>query len=314
MNEPSTAWQEAIQPGEDKRFARLAERMKQAHIRLNRRHGKGRFLHRKETLGAEGHFEVYSDLPDAARYGVFREPRLCRALIRFSNGSPDIAANSRPDIRGFAVRILDQSGQAALNGTTDHQDFLLINHDHLTARDSRDFVEIAVRSSRGYLPLFWYLLRRDGIRGVLPRLRELNHTLAKPFRGYAADRFDTVLPHKVGPFAARILLKPMNPRPAQMDDFIDDFAAKLAIAPISYELALQFYLDEERTPLEDHRRAWDEEVSPPLPVGRLTIERAGADIDGVGFDPWSGLEAHRPLGEIMRARKLSYQESRKARL
>jgi hypothetical protein len=31
------------------------------------------------------------------------------------------------------------------------------------------------------------------------------------------------------------------------------------------------------------------------------------------FDPWSGLLAHRPLGEVMRARKVAYLVSQKGR-
>jgi hypothetical protein len=31
------------------------------------------------------------------------------------------------------------------------------------------------------------------------------------------------------------------------------------------------------------------------------------------FDPWQALAAHRPLGEVMRARKVVYFESEKAR-
>jgi hypothetical protein len=38
-----------------------------------------------------------------------------------------------------------------------------------------------------------------------------------------------------------------------------------------------------------------------------------ARIEASVFDPWQTLAAHRPLGEVMRARKVAYFESQKAR-
>ena len=49
-------------------------------------------------------------------------------------------------------------------------------------------------------------------------------------------------------------------------------------------------------------------------VGASSYEAiAGADVERLRFDPWGGLAAHRPLGEIMRARKAAYFHSQKAR-
>ena len=56
---------------------------------------------------------------------------------------------------------------------------------------------------------------------------------------------------------------------------------------------------------------------PYLPVGRLVAapqdayspERRVYVDEVLSFDPWHALEAHRPLGNIMRARKLAYAAS-----
>jgi hypothetical protein len=57
-------------------------------------------------------------------------------------------------------------------------------------------------------------------------------------------------------------------------------------------------------------------------VARLTLPRGGGGeldeglqgrIEAAVFDPWSALAAHRPLGEVMRARKVVYHASEKGR-
>jgi hypothetical protein len=45
------------------------------------------------------------------------------------------------------------------------------------------------------------------------------------------------------------------------------------------------------------------------------VDAAGFDaqIEASVFDPWQALAAHRPLGEVMRSRRVAYFESQKAR-
>ena len=38
-----------------------------------------------------------------------------------------------------------------------------------------------------------------------------------------------------------------------------------------------------------------------------------AEVEAAVFDPWQALAAHRPLGDVMRARKVVYFESQKGR-
>jgi hypothetical protein len=62
---------------------------------------------------------------------------------------------------------------------------------------------------------------------------------------------------------------------------------------------------------------WPEELSPYVIVARLTAEPQDAYSvarrifvdEHLSFSPWHGLLAHQPLGNINRARKLSYREA-----
>jgi hypothetical protein len=314
MNAPSTEWRETIAPDEPARFARQAERLRAAHAAKNARYGKGRFLHRREIIGAAGSFEVFADLPEHAAHGLFRVPASYRAVVRLSKGSMDIESNAKPDIRGFAIRVTGLSGPGALGGTTDHQDFLLINHDVFGARDSDEFVDIACHAAKGQLALLWHLLRAYGPAVAFRKLKALATTLGKPFAGYAAERFSTALPHRNGPYAVKLIVTPQNPsRSTTGADYAADIRDRIARGPLVYDVSLQFFTDAATTPIEDNLTVWPETHSPLLRVGRLSITEADVPVDELAFDPWGGLEDHRPLGEVMRARKSAYHLSASAR-
>ncbi len=315
MKAASTEWKEAIAANEDAIHERQAAEIRKAHAVKNERYGKGRFLHRKPILSAEAQFRVHDTLPDFARFGIFASPGILPAFVRLSNGAFDIQANTKPDIRGFAFRVTGISGPSSLSGTTDHQDFLLINHDIFASRTSDDFMEIVRVSAKGKEPgLLWFLLRRYGLSAGLKRLKLLIATLSRPFPGFNAERFSTGVPIAVGPYAAKLRITPNAPKERGTSDIADDIARQLAMSPVSYDVALQFFVDETTTPIEDPTVLWPEKQSPFVSVATLTLTKACSDLETMMFDPWGGLLDHRPLGEIMRSRKKAYFTSQKARM
>jgi hypothetical protein len=88
-------------------------------------------------------------------------------------------------------------------------------------------------------------------------------------------------------------------------------------------LELQFFVDETATPIEDASVDWPEVVAPYLAVADLTVpaqDVTSADgqalaqrVEATVFDPWHALAAHRPLGEVMRSRKVVYLASQRGR-
>ena len=66
--------------------------------------------------------------------------------------------------------------------------------------------------------------------------------------------------------------------------------------------------------------ARSEAISPYVDVGTLNVSAPGTDAESLSaqversvFDPWQALAEHRPLGEVMRARKVVYFVSQKER-
>lgn len=310
---PSTDWRERVAPDEEARFGRQAEKLAAAHAAFAERCGAGRLLHRKPVLAARGTLEVLDGLPAYARHGIFAAPRVYEALARLSNASGDVQPNGKPDIRGFAVKALGVAGAAALGGAAEAQDFLFVNQPSFAARDSDAFVDVVADSPHGLAAVALGLMRRQGLVDGLKQLKRLAATLGRPFSGFAAETFDTLAPFSVGPYAARARLTPVAPAPAGSKDFAEDLRDRLAAGPLVYALALQFFIDEQATPIEDPTVAWPEDRAPPVVVARLRLTAVEPDVEGLRFDPWGGLADHRPLGEIMRARKAAYFHSQKAR-
>src|SRR5687768_5928046 len=123
MATPSTEWRETIGPDEaaqDEAQAKIIVDLQRAR---SQKHGQGRALHRKGVLGLRARFEVRGGLPDHARHGLFAQAAGYEAMVRLSNGGPDLNRDGVPDIRGFAIRVDGVTGDAAMGGAATHQDF-----------------------------------------------------------------------------------------------------------------------------------------------------------------------------------------------
>src|SRR4029453_2688635 len=279
MKQPSTEWREQVAPDEAAHLVRVAKVIGELQRTRSKKFGQGRALHRKQLLAATGTLDVADGLPDQARHGLFATPGRHRVLVRLSNGGPDIQADRLPDIRGFALKVLDVSGEAALGGTTDHQDFLMINQDRAPLTNSREFIDFMEAATPGPLSGVLHLFKAHGLPGGLGRLRELFGMLNRKFSGLAAERFNTVAPICCGPYAVRVRLAPAGNQPpaARAKDIVADMRDRLAVGSLTYDLELQFFVDEVTTPIEDTSVAWPDAETPIVTAARLVLPQQGVD-------------------------------------
>ncbi len=322
---PSTQWKENVAPDEAERFARYGQQFAAIQARKSKKYGAGRALHRKQLMAAQGTLQVLADLPEFARQGLFAEPRSFDAWVRLSNGGMDRVADSKPDIRGFALRALGVSGDSALgNGAAVSQDFALINQEVFGFSSSAEFVDFVVAASNGGGALIKHLIKRYGLLGGPRRILKLAATMGKKFSGFATEAMYSAAPIACGPYAVRVRLVPSpdnGPASAQAgQDWGADFGALLRTKPLQWDLQLQPFVDMQRTPIEDASVNWP---SPYTTVARLTLLQQDSNsaegqalaqkIENAVFDPWQALAEHRPLGDVPRARQVVYFESQKGR-
>jgi hypothetical protein len=322
MKTASTQWQETVGADEETRFERYGRELVEMQRRVG---GSGRALHRNQRLGLRAAFEVLGDLPAHARHGMFATPRRCEAQIRLSNGSALQQADHKPDVRGFAVKVVGVEGPGALGSATHAQCFLFINTPAFAFRTAEAFMGVVLAAARGPLPLVGHIIKQHGVIGGLKHARELGKGLGKPFAGFAREAFHSAAPIACGPYAVKLRLMPVGDGApaARRGDWGHDMTARLAKGELRWELQLQFFVDAAITPIEDPTVVWPESESPFVTVARLVApaqdpdtadgKALGQQIEAGTFDPWLALAEHRPLGEIMRARKVAYFASQQAR-
>jgi hypothetical protein len=146
------------------------------------------------------------------------------------------------------------------------------------------------------------------------------------------ETFSTVAPLRFGDYFGKIALVPVSKNLVDLcgkalehardwnalkETIVKFFATETAI----WELRVQLCTDLEKMPVEKADVEWDEEASPYLAVAQVTVAPQDAYSDArrvfvdeqMSFNPWHCLAAHRPLGNVMRARFKAYQASAKFR-
>jgi hypothetical protein len=326
---PATDWREVIPADEAERFERYAQEMRALQASRASVQGMGRALHARAQAGVEAEFTVLPDLPEHARVAFFGSPGTYRAYVRFSNGSGVRQPDRKPDVRGVAIKIFGIPGKKLIPGLEDAQtqDFLLIHTPAMPVRNADEFFAL-VRAAKNPLLLLPRLVLGLGPVRALQVLPRLARGVTTPIASLATTRFYSAVPIQFGAYAAKFMIEPhardQGAGKARMaGDLGEELAARLRGGPVSYDFRVQFFRDEQRTPIEDASVEWRDEDAPFVTLARLTLlaqdvgsergRRIGETIEGLSFDPWHALEELRPLGNVMRARSPSYRESTIAR-
>lgn len=319
----SRDWPRALPRRTAAEEAALVEQARDAVVRLQERARRGgppgHALHRHEIFATPGaELRVSDDLPPELGLGPFRAGATWPAAVRFSSAFPGLRPDRVPDQRGVGVRIVDGHRRLDLLATTGEA-----HH----ARDARAMIASlhaaaaatagGVRGKAGALAT---LVRRLGVRDGVRMTRTLL-AAAESGVSLAATTFYSRAPFRLGDFAVRYRLRGLASHGAVHGAgdrrLTDDLKARLAVAPLSWALELQGFLDPDRTPMDDHRLRWD---SPWLTVGRLSLPRGTAPgpIDGGAFRaspawPAPGRAVLEPLGDLNRLRQAAYAASRAGR-
>ncbi|MFD0370162.1 hypothetical protein [Streptomyces sp. NPDC127114] len=147
-----------------------------------------------------------------------------------------------------------------------------------------------------------------------------HHILGETFHSMAALRYgDHVAKISAAPRSANV--RALTGRPVEkkagesaLRDLVVDFFAHNSA---EYDIRAQLCTDIDRMPVEDASVLWPEELSPHEVVGVLHLPAQDAYSDArrryaddvLSFSPWHALEAHRPLGSVMRSRRAAYPSS-----
>ena len=295
-----------------------------------------RAVHAKSHGLLEAHVEVLGDLPPELAQGVFAKPVTYDAVIRFSTTPGDFLHDSVSTPRGFALKIIGVEGER-LPGSEEStsQDFIMVNGKEFNSSSAKAFLvnlkALAATTDRieGVKEVVAKVARgaEAALEAIGTESASLKAMGGNPHTSLLGESFYAQLPLRYGDYIAKFAIVPVSENlKALKDKPIDTsedsdvirheverfFDAQKAV----WHLQVQLCADIEEMPVEDVK-AWDEAKSPFFTVAVITAEpqpawsedRSRIVDDGMSFRPWNGIVAHRPLGNIMRMRKLAYERS-----
>jgi hypothetical protein len=306
------------------------ERMKSQQGRIRR--GQ----HAKATGCVRGVFKIRDDVPVDLRHGVFLRPgQSFQTIVRFSNSAETIGADGKLDARGMAIKLLDVDGTPAVPGNDCRcQDFLTVNlpvFPFATPAEYLKFFEIRATPLVGDpLAAAWFALFHPW--RLTSGVKIIRETVDSPLMTYWSGS-----PYWLGPpgtAGGRAVKYSLVPRfegvapPIHLKIKPDNYLAHaleqyLRIREAVFEFRVQPQTDPVTMPVEDASVEWDEAVSKPIPVAKLTIGVQDVDssegralteaCETMAFSPWNALAEHRPMGGINRMRQAVYLASQARR-
>ena len=298
-------------------FAGLAEQMlaiQEANRQRTGRDRPDRTLHAKMVAGVtNARLIVDRTLPADFQVLHFQPGATLPVAVRFSNASAIPQSDFAPDMRGAALKI-------GLDGGDVH-DLLMTSYPVSHARDARQFVEFAVIAQGPRETVVERLVSNFG-EAEAKRMLDNVQAAARPCTSLATQRFWSRGAILWGGIPVRFDLRPVaksmpSASAVEAPDYLrEELASRLALGDVLFRLALQPFVNERETPIEDASVQWEESLSEPVEIATLVIsQRLLDDEDGkrqadlvsaMAFNPWNAPASFRPLGNLNRVRGVVY--------
>jgi hypothetical protein len=295
-----------------------------------------RSVHAKAHGIIAGVMTIHGDLPPELAQGMFTTPGEHDVLMRISTNAGDILSDVISLPRGLALKVMDVDGARLPDAAGRTQNFVMVNGPVFQTRDAAQFL--------GNLKLLARTTdRAEGGKEVLSSvLRGVNTVLSAvgiesakvqtlggaPNSDPLGETYYSVTPFRYGDHIAKFSVVPVSADlTAQTGTTIDAsgrpdalrevMRAETQVLEMVWELRVQLCRDLEKQPVEDPTVEWQEADSPFQTVATIraprqdswAAERVRRVDEEMRFSVWLGLEAHRPLGNINRARKAPYEHS-----
>lgn len=338
-------------PDEHVTFDELSRTMQHItrHMATRYRHAY-RPVHAKSHGILVGTLEVLPNLPEHLAQGLFAHPASYPVIMRFSTNPGDLLADNVSSPRGLAIKVLNVEGEKTANykdGTT--QDFVCINANAFGATDPKGFLgslktfDKNLDTSEGVKHAVSVAAR--AANSVLKAVHLQSATLegiGEASTHILGESFSTVAPVRYGDYVAKIGFAPgsenLKKLTGESVDLSEDYNAlqelikkffrhETGVWDVKAQLALapeDPHQEEKKKdfPIEAADKEWPEDKSPWQTIARITVQPQDSYSDErqlfvderLSFTPWHALEAHRPLGGIMRSRLKAYEEAIKYRV
>lgn len=300
-----------------------------------------RSVHAKSHGLLHGELQVLDGLPEPWAQGVFERAGTFPVVMRLSTSPGDLLDDNVSTPRGLALKIVGVEGERLPGSEGDTtQDFLMVNGPKFLAPTAKAFLKnlklLAATTDKapGLKKVLSAALR--GVESLVEKAGgesgKLKALGGHPETNPLGETYFTQVPMLYGRYMAKLSLAPVSPELTALTDAPVDLSGRpdgLRETVVehfqrvggTWELRVQLCVDLEKMPIEDASVEWSQELSPFIAVARVTVqpqaawseERVKSVDDGMSFSPWHGVQAHRPLGSIMRVRREVYAMSARFR-
>lgn len=328
---------EEVQPDEADTIAALCTTFDTILERTAEDYGHAvRSVHAKAHALLEGELTVDAGLPPELAQGLFADAGTHKVLLRLSTNAGDILPDAISLPRGLAMKVFDVKGARLPGAEGTSQDFVMVNGTVFQAKTADKFLGnlklLAKTTDRleGTKKVLSSVLQ--GVRATLETVgvesAALNSLGGAPNVEPLGETYYSVTPFRYGDYIAKFSLKPIAPEMTALtgktidvdgreDAIRDEVRSEMRTIDAAWEFRVQLCRDLDRQPIEDPTVEWDEDEAP---FHRVGIVRAAAqeswsedNVRAINeesrFSIWTGLDAHRPLGNINRARNEPYRHS-----
>ncbi|NBW81933.1 catalase, partial [bacterium] len=300
---------ERVFEDEDKHVAEAVKIAEEGVDNAKKSLGKaGRDAHTKAHGCVRATFTVKDGIPKEYRLGVFSQPKTFPAWIRYSTASGEKNPDTKSGSLGMAIKLMNVPGAKLLEGERDEQtqDFLVVNFPTFLVPDIKEYVSLQKWKAL-YLGAHWGTAKIFAtIKGFKPAdpAESRYWSMASYALGNTAVKYSAI------PCAQPQSVYPENPG----DNYLSENLAKhLESREACFRFAVQPYVDDKSTPVENPMVEWKESVSPftevatiQIPVQKFNAPEQQEFCENLSFTPWHSLPEHKPLGNLNRARKKVY--------
>jgi hypothetical protein len=327
-------------PGEALTFSDISASMRHiAEIVNDRSRNAFRSVHAKSHCLLRAQMTVLNDIALPFQQGLFQAGAEYPIIMRFSTNPGDVLPDSISSPRGLATKVVGVANSEMVPNHVGQvtQDFVLVNGskafgapDAAAFLKSLKLLEQHVADSEGLKQLVstsTRLLEKvlESVGGGSETLKAFGH----PETNILGESFYSKAPLRYGAYIAKLSIEPASDNLKQLtgkavpdlgkrysglrDEAVEFFKTETA----EWNVCVQLCTDLQKMPVEDPSIEWPEALSPYVPVARIvarpqnaySAERRVYVDEKLSFNPWHCLAAHRPLGNIMRARFQAYNAS-----
>jgi hypothetical protein len=323
------------EPDEGKTLSDIDEQMHKIQEKTWADGGRAiRSVHAKSHGLLVGELRIAPGLPSELAQGIFARSGTLPVVMRLSTTPGDILPDDVSTPRGMAIKIIGVEGER-LPGTEGDvtQDFILINGPAFNKPDAKSFAKnlkllaATTDKAEGAKQVLSAALRglEKAVEAVGGQSATLTALGGHPETNPLGETYYSQVPVLFGEYFGKICVRPATPSlqalhkaPVDLKDRPDGLrdvvAEHFEQQGAEWELCVQLCTDISEMPIEDASVVWDEQLSPYRPVARIVMgaqaswsdDRARTIDEGLAFNPWHGVAAHRPLGGVMRVRRGAY--------